>query len=98
MEGQNLSAWLASLACCHQPLALPLCVSPATSNILSVVGRDLPHPESRTIYRGRGGYRATRGLGEKLVLDEVDSPSITWRPTKARRYHQVEGAVSACRK
>jgi hypothetical protein len=32
MEGQDLAAWLASemkaLACCHQPLALPLCVSP----------------------------------------------------------------------
>jgi hypothetical protein len=30
---------------------------------------------------------------KKLVLEEVDSPSITsWR------YLQVEGAVSACRK
>ena len=64
-----------------------------TSNILSVVGRGLQHAESRTIYRGRCGYRAKRGLGEKLVLDDVDSPSITsWR------YLQVEGAVSACRK
>ena len=90
MEGQDLAAWLHPWHAAINRLRSRCASARLPSNILSVVGRDLSHPELRTIYRGRGGYRATRRLGEKLVLDEVDSPSITsWRPTKARRYLQV---------